>query len=199
MMTTVYARKDTSGLTVDNLSVKVAVSMEGGAWPRTDAHALMASLDPSVKEIIGRARVLPWSATRCARDSSAGSSAQKLSAAPPLAEPGATPVRCAPPSLTPAAEASFQTSARELVKMWTNARPSLGSVKEEIALILLGLLSANALLDTNLMKCHKNVKISMSAAQFLASAMGVNVQTQSAVTSANVPLVFTPLPMVPDA
>ena len=43
--------------------------------------------------------------------------------------------------------------------MWTNARPSLGSVKEEIALILLGLLSANALLDTNLMKCHKNVKV----------------------------------------
>lgn len=40
-----------------------------------------------------------------------------------------------------------------------NARPSLGSVKEEIALILLGLLSANALLDTNLMKQHKNVKV----------------------------------------
>lgn len=44
-------------------------------------------------------------------------------------------------------------------QMWMNARPSLGSVKEEIALILLGLLSANALLDTNLMKCHKNVKV----------------------------------------
>lgn len=44
--------------------------------------------------------------------------------------------------------------------MWTNARLSLGCVKEEIALILLGLLSANALLDTNLMKCHKNVKVS---------------------------------------
>lgn len=44
-------------------------------------------------------------------------------------------------------------------QMWMNARPSLGSVKEEIALILLGLLSANAPLDTNLMKCHKNVKV----------------------------------------
>lgn len=43
--------------------------------------------------------------------------------------------------------------------MWMNARPSLGSVKEEIASILLDLLSANALLDTNLMKCHKNVKV----------------------------------------
>jgi hypothetical protein len=43
--------------------------------------------------------------------------------------------------------------------MWMNARLSPGSVKEEIALILLGLLSASALLDTNLMKCHKNVKV----------------------------------------
>lgn len=83
--------------------------------------------------------------------------------------------------------------------MWTNARPSLGSVKEEIALILLGLLSANALLDTNLMKCHKNVKILTNAALFLESVMGANVRTQSAVTFANVPLVFTPLQTVPDA
>jgi len=83
--------------------------------------------------------------------------------------------------------------------MWMNARPSLGSVREEIALILLGLLSANALLDTNLMKHHKNVKILMNAAPFLESVMGANVQTQSAVIFANVLLVFTPLPMVPDA
>lgn len=199
VMTTVYVRKDISGLTVDNLSVKVAVSMEGGVWPPIDVHALTASLDPSVKEITEQDHVSPWSATRCARDSSAGSSAQKLSAVPQSAELGATPVRCALPSLTPAAVASFPTSARELVKTWMNARPSLGSVKEEIALILLGLLSANALLDTNLMKCHKNVKTLMSAAQFLASVMEVNVQTQSAVTSANVPLVFTPLLMVPGA
>jgi hypothetical protein len=41
-----------------------------------------------------------------------------------------------------------------------NVRPSQGCVKEEIALIPLDLLSANALLDTNLMKCHKNVKVS---------------------------------------
>lgn len=128
-----------------------------------------------------------------------GLSAQKRSAVPQSAEPGATPVRCVLPSLTPAAVASFQISARELVKMWTNARPSPGSVREEIALILLGLLSVNALLDTNLMKCHKNVKILMNAAPFLGSVMGANVQTQSAVTFANVLLVFTPLQMVPDA
>lgn len=183
---------------MDNLSVKVVVSTEAGVWPQIDVHAHMALLDPSVKEITGQARVLLWSATRCARDSSAGLSAQKLSAVPQWAEPGATHVRCALPSPTPVAEASFQISARELVKMWMNARPSLGSVKEEIALILLGLLSANALLDTNLMKCHKNVKILMNAAPFLESVMGVNVQTQSAVTFANVPPVFTPLRMVPD-
>lgn len=128
-----------------------------------------------------------------------GLSAQKRFAVPQLAEPGATPVRCALPSLTPVAVASYQTSAQEHVKMWMNARPSLGSVKEEIALILLGLLSANALLDTNLMKHHKNVKTLMNAAPFLESVMGVNVQTQSAVTSANVLPVFIPLPMVPDA
>lgn len=183
---------------MDNLSVKVAVSTEGGVWPQIDVHALMALRDPSVKEITEQARVLPWSATRCARDSSAGLSAQKHSAVPQSAEPGATPVRCVLPSLTPAAGASFQTSARELVKMWMNARPSLGSVKEEIALILLGLLSANAPLDTNLMKCHKNVKILMNAALSLESVMGVNVQTQSAVTFASVPLAFTPLQTVPD-
>lgn len=38
----------------------------------------------------------------------------------------------------------------------------------------------------------------MSAAPFLESVMAGNVQTLSAATSANVPLVFTPLPMVPD-
>lgn len=179
--------------------MKVAVSMEAGVWPQIDVPALTALLDPSVKEITGRARVLPWSATRCARDSSAGLSAQKHSAVPLSAEPGATPVRCAPPSPTPVVEASFQISVPEPVKMWMNARPSLGSVKEEIALILLGLLSANALLDTNLMKHHKNVKILMNAPPFLGSAMEENVQTRSAVTFANVLLVFTPLPMVPDA
>lgn len=144
---------------MDNLSVRAAVSTEAGAWPRTDVPALTALLDPSVKEITGQAHVLLWSATRCARDSSAGLSAQKHSAVPQSAEPGATPVRCAPPSPTPAAEASYQISAQEPVKMWMSARPSLGCVKEEIALILLGLLSANVLLDTNLMKHHKNVKV----------------------------------------
>lgn len=83
--------------------------------------------------------------------------------------------------------------------MWMNVRLSRGCVKEEIALIPLDLLSANALLDTNLMKCHKNVKILMNAALFLESAMVENVQTRSAVTSASVLLVFTPLPMAPDA
>lgn len=83
--------------------------------------------------------------------------------------------------------------------MWMNVRPSQGCVKEEIASIPLDLLSANALLDTNLMKCHKNVKILTSAAPFLESAMAGNVQTLSAATSANVPLVFTPLLMAPDA
>lgn len=184
---------------MDNLSVKVAVSTEAGVWRQIDVRALTALLDPSVKEITGQARASLWSATRCARDSSAGLSAQKPSAAPPWAEPGATPARCALPSPTPAAEASFPISARELVKMWMNARPSLGSVKEEIASILLDLLSANALLDTNLMKCHKNVKISMSAAPFLESVKGANAQTQSAATFANVPRVSTPLLMAPDA
>lgn len=197
--TTVYARRGTLAHTADNLSVKVAVSMEGGVWPQIGVRAHTALLDPSVKEITEQDHVLLWSATRCARDSSVGLSAPKHSAVPQWAEPGATRVRCVLPSLTPAVAASFPTSAPELVKMWTNARLSLGCVKEEIALILLGLLSANALLDTNLMKCHKNVKISMSAALFLESVMVGNVQTQSAVTSANAPLVSTPLLMAPDA
>lgn len=199
VMTTVCARKDTLALTVDSLSVKVAVSTEGGVWPQIGVHVHTALLDLSVKEITEQARVLLWSATRCARDSSAGLSAPKPSAVPPWAEPGATPVRCALPSPTLADEASSPTSALELVKMWMNARPSLGCVKEETALILLGLLSANALLDTNLMKFHKNVKISMNAAPFRESVMVGSVQTQSAVTSANVPLVFTPLLTAPDA
>lgn len=168
-------------------------------WPPIAAPAPTASLDPSAREITGRGRALQWSATRCARDSSAGSSAPRRSAVPQWAGPGATLVRCVLPSPTPAAEASSPTSAPEPVKMWMNARPFLGSVREEIALILLGLLSANALLDTNLMKCHKNAKISMNAALFLESAMGANVQTPSAVTFANVPPVFIHLPMEPDA
>lgn len=39
----------------------------------------------------------------------------------------------------------------------------------------------------------------MSAALSLECATAGNVQTQSAVISANVHLVFTPLPMAPDA
>lgn len=68
-------------------------------------------------QITGQARASLWSATRCARDSSAGLSAQKPSAVPPWAEPGATPARCALPSPTPAAAASFPISAQELVKV----------------------------------------------------------------------------------
>lgn len=70
-----------------------------------------------VFQITGQAHVLLWSATRCARDSSVGLSAQKRSAVPPSAEPGATPVRCALPSPTPVAVASSQISAQELVKV----------------------------------------------------------------------------------
>lgn len=43
---------------MDNLCVKVAVSMEEGVWPRIDVHALTDLLDPSVKEITGQAHVL---------------------------------------------------------------------------------------------------------------------------------------------
>lgn len=182
-----------------NLYVKVAVSMEAGVWLQTAVRALTDLLDPSAREITGQVHVLLWSATRCARDSSVGLSAPKPSAVLLWAEPGDTRARCVLPSPTPVAGASFQISALELVKMWMNARPSLGSVKEEIALILLGLLNANAQLDTNLMKCHKNVKILMNAAPFLGSAKEVNVQIQSAVTFVNAPLVFTHLLMAPDA
>lgn len=66
-------------------------------------------------------------------------------------EHGATLVRCARPSHILADEALFQTFEQERVKMWTNAKPSLGCVKEEIVLIQLDLLSANAQLDTDLM------------------------------------------------
>lgn len=59
-MTTVCARRGTLALTADNLSVKVAVSMEGGAWPQIGVHAHTALLDPSVKEITEQARVLLW-------------------------------------------------------------------------------------------------------------------------------------------
>lgn len=68
-------------------------------------------------QITGQAHASLWSATRCARDSSAGLSAPRPSAAPPWAEPGATPARCALPSPTPAAAASFPTSAQEPVKV----------------------------------------------------------------------------------
>lgn len=68
-------------------------------------------------QITGQVHVLLWSATRCARDSSAGLSARKRSAVPRSAAPGATPVRCVPPSPTPVAAASFQISAQELVKV----------------------------------------------------------------------------------
>lgn len=42
-------------------------------------------------------------------------------------------------------------------------------------------------------------QILMNAAPFLESVKEANAQTQSAVTSANVLLVFTRLPMAPDA
>lgn len=68
-------------------------------------------------QITEQARALLWSATRCAKDSSVGLYAPKPSAVLQWAEPGATPVRCARPSLTLAAAASFPTSALELVKV----------------------------------------------------------------------------------
>lgn len=59
--------------------------------------------------------------------------------------------------------------------MWMNVRLFLGFVREEIVLILLGFLSVNVLLDINLMKCYKNVKILMNVVLFLGFVMGVNV------------------------
>lgn len=38
-------------LLILQLSVKVAVSMEGGAWPQIGVHAHTALRDPSVKEV----------------------------------------------------------------------------------------------------------------------------------------------------
>lgn len=38
-------------LLVFQLSVKVAVSTEGGVWPQIGVHAHTALLDPSVKEV----------------------------------------------------------------------------------------------------------------------------------------------------
>lgn len=82
--------------------------------------------------------------------------------------------------------------------MWMNAKPFLGSVKEEIALTLLDHLSASALPDTGLMKFHRNVKILMSVPAFLVYAVGVIVLIQSGATSASVLRDSTPLLMGPD-
>lgn len=81
-------------------------------------------------QITGRGRALQWSATRCARDSSAGSSAPRRSAVPQWAGPGATLVRCVLPSPTPAAEASSPTSAPEPVKVSGPFAPQLGGTAE---------------------------------------------------------------------
>lgn len=82
--------------------------------------------------------------------------------------------------------------------MWTNARPFLGSVKEEIALTLLDHLSASALPGTGLMKLHRNVKILMSVPTFLVCVEGANVPIQLGATSASVHRDFTPLLTDPD-
>ena len=50
-----------------------------------------------------------------------------------------------------------------------------------------------------ILKLFFSFQILMNAALFLESVMGANVRTQSAVTFANVPLVFTLLQTVPDA
>lgn len=55
--------------------------------------------------------------TRCVRASSRASCAQRLCAVPRWDGRGVTPARCAQPSLIPAEEGSYLTTARELAKV----------------------------------------------------------------------------------
>lgn len=68
-----------------------------------------------------------------------------------------------------------------------------------------GVTAESPLVMSGFILCSVNTNLSfmfqilMNAAPFLGSVMGVNVQIQSAVTFANVLLVFTLLPTVQDA
>lgn len=68
-MTTVSARRDTSGPTVDNLSVRMDARMVGVASALTAVLVFMDSPGHSAKEITGQAHVSLKSIIRCARGS----------------------------------------------------------------------------------------------------------------------------------
>lgn len=67
--TTVSARRDTSELTVDNLSVRMDARTGGVVSALTAVLAFMDSPGRSAKEITGQARVSLKSIIRCARGS----------------------------------------------------------------------------------------------------------------------------------
>lgn len=118
-----------------------------------------------------------------------GSSVPRPCVVPPLDGPGVTHVRCAPPSLIPAAEVSFPTFALEPAKMWMNVKPFLASVREVTASTQSVLMSANALQDTSRVRPATDVKMWMSVEQSPACVMVVSVPTQQAATCAHVRVV----------
>lgn len=171
LRTTASVRKATWETTVVNRFVKMAVLMEEGVWLPTDVCVPTASPGLSVREITAQGRASPRCITRCVKASSQALCAQRLCAAPQWDGRGVTPVRCAQPSLTPAEEGSYQTTAQGRAKMWMSARPSLASAKEETVSTQLDPLNVNAPLGTSSMRSHRNVKIWTSVQTFQVSAV----------------------------
>lgn len=91
--------------------------LSGSEWGLRLVCAHKSHPPPFSFQITGQAHVSLKSIIRCARGSWQASSARRRCAVPPLGEPGAIPVRCAQPSLSPAAGASSPTSAPEPVRV----------------------------------------------------------------------------------
>lgn len=165
MTTHVPARKDTLGPTADNLCVKTVVRMADVVSGRTDAPVFTDSLDLNVKEITGLDHVSHKSSTKCVKVRSAVLCAQRHCAAPPLAAPGVTPVRCVPLNHTRAEGDSFQISELEPAKMWMNVKLYPACAKVVTVSTQWDPMSVNAQLDTSRARPHRSVKILMNVAQ----------------------------------
>ena len=103
-------------------------------------------------QTIALGRVLPLWITRCVKASSQASCAQRRCAVPQWGGRGVTPVRCVQPSLTPAGEGSYQTTAP--------GRAKVKSDPQRLALFLFWSLSLSL--------CHSHLPL-LSKVQFLFS------------------------------